>query len=273
MIADFWVDENLIPHMTITDFGSGYSAGEEVWFELDTTVARYMRVTVLNPGAVSTEISTRKLDANEESTGDSGNITFKGESIVIGEGASLLADAPGSGGHAAGDITLEGNKIAGTDPLDIFITNLDKSIVGVIVDGEIKGGDVKIISTADHRQIVAPETVEGLNNITVDLSPVAKSLENLSIIGGVAVSTTEATVNVGKNAVITADTLDIESQGYTVALGSPISIGLAAAVAVADTTSNVFIEGDITTTGSTTIRSQSTHTCALRVICFFLPAP
>ena len=59
------------------------------------------RITV-SPGIT---IDTRQVDNNNISTADSGDITFHGQTITLGSGARLLADAPG-GAYQPGDIRL-----------------------------------------------------------------------------------------------------------------------------------------------------------------------
>ena len=96
--------------------------------------------------APAATISTRDLNANNASTyvGDSGAISFDGQTITIGAGAQLLANSDANGTYSPGDVTLNVSVFdpSGALPVDA----LPSANPGITVQSgaEILGGQITL---------------------------------------------------------------------------------------------------------------------------------
>ncbi|MDH3276346.1 MAG: hypothetical protein OEM99_17595, partial [Gammaproteobacteria bacterium] len=86
------------------------------------------------------------------------------------------------------------------------------------------------------------------------------ALEAISIIGGVASSTTDARILVGEGSSIVADSFSAIAEATSNAQSAPKAFGAAIAIAIANTTAEVIFEGDLVTTGNAFIRSGADNT-------------
>jgi len=92
---------------------------------------------------------------------------------------------------------------------------------------------------------------------------VLKQLEGFSLIAGVSKATSIATIDIGESAVINAHDFSARSTAESYARAIPIGIVAGVAVGIDNTTSEVTVDGTITTTGDLTIRANGDNTVNL----------
>ena len=187
-------------------------------------------VTVDSGAYVSTRAtSSDALDAT--SSGNSGNLTLNADSIVVGPGASLYANA--NNGFAAGTIQLNAGN------------NADLTTANVTVDdAQVIGGTVTIDATSS-----ATQATDGPTAATLDLTAIAKAeVEGDSTVtattGNVAI---DATVDASGSALATAQD------------GAALNSDAAVAVANVDTNATAEVIGATTINASGDLTVQSTN--------------
>ncbi|MEO1617908.1 MAG: hypothetical protein AAFV88_18790, partial [Planctomycetota bacterium] len=147
MTVDVQVDARGNPIVALNSPGTGYQIGDEIAI---TEPERGTAATgwVLGDGSVGVSVATRLLDFNNKATTDGGSITLTGESLAVGPGSSLLADAPGAG-FRAGDITLEAEHAPNIvdslalDTLSPFAIRSRNAYLS-IADATLRGDDITV---------------------------------------------------------------------------------------------------------------------------------
>ena len=89
-------------------------------------------------------------------------------------------------------------------------------------------------------------------------------VESLDLIGGVAISKTDACIEIAQGSAIHADQFQAIAEATSNAYTAPIALTAAVAVAVADTRAHVTVAGSITTTGDVYIRAGADNTLDAR---------
>ncbi len=203
-------------------------------------------------------VCTREISGsdcvNDVSTGDSKDIAILAETITIGDGAKILAHVEDGSSFSAGDITLTASDATFnyTPGIDVADTNA----VITINDATIMGGDVNIAASADTSRVL-PDSASATEWFTNGLLGV---LQSFSLIGGVVVSNSLASILIGVNAIIDASSFSAIAMGTGQAWTYPIGLGLGVAVGVVDNVAKVIVNGQITTTGDTYLRAAVDNT-------------
>ncbi|MEM6446315.1 MAG: hypothetical protein AAF704_07085, partial [Cyanobacteria bacterium P01_D01_bin.123] len=222
----------------------------------------------LDTSSNSVTLSTRQIAAGGDqdtnaSTGNSGAVQFDGDTITIGSetgsvgSANIYAHVEDGSSFTAGDVALTVLQTAGTDAFDILLADVDTSKVGITLnDSTVKGGDIDFTATADHGRIW--EDSDGLVDSLVETG--IGFLESFQFLAGVALSTTEAKIDLGQSSAIFGTTFDAIAEATSDATTQPLIYGLGLALGIVDTTAEVIVDGDVTTTGNTFIRSGADNT-------------
>ena len=174
------------------------------------------------------KVVTRKLANGSTSyltgvsTGDSGDITFEAQTITINSGAQILADVNSGSTFLAGNIVMSVSKKAG------YLTpwyDSASSVVKITVNGNalIKGGSVQFKASADHTRKLEDPADGSLS--TELFNGMAGVADSISLIAGVAKSSTDAQIDVKVNAEIIADSFSAVAEAKTDAQTKPIGIG------------------------------------------------
>lgn len=263
ILVDVEVDTFGVVTASIVDPGVGYRAGDTVSFgdpqpgiKGDDLV---LFLLTLRPVTISTRDTSPTTGA---SVGDSGDVHFHADHILLAPNSKLLADTLGSGSFAAGDIKLEVDEIAGFD-LQGF-ANVDASMVAITLAGaEVRGGNVDFSALANNTRIFFDQ--DTLSNPEFAVETAASVLEGLAdIIGGVSISTASAVITIDETSSVVATSLDANVAALTNASSAPIGLAIGVAIGIADSTAEVIVAGDITTTGDTILQARTDNTLDVR---------
>ncbi|MEJ2167167.1 MAG: hypothetical protein P8X90_16690, partial [Desulfobacterales bacterium] len=202
--------------LTLGDFDPDFGASLYIQ-DFDTGAVQVERPLVL-PGvdlsvsagtitlAPGVAVSTRRIagsdQANDASTGDSGNITLSGQTINIGTGAQLLAHVEDGSVHSAGNIELTVANTAVTTASQVEVSSRDAKIT-IGPSAVLRGADIRLNSAAgdevpeeiDNELLAVFEsfTIGALKTILTD---------NISLPAAVMIKRAEAVIEVGENSQI-----------------------------------------------------------------------
>ncbi|MEQ9126262.1 MAG: hypothetical protein RIM80_27280, partial [Alphaproteobacteria bacterium] len=181
--------------------------------------------------------------------------------VVVGQESELRADAVG--GFAAGDVQIVVEDLAGTSAFDFLLANVDASDVGIAVleGARVSGGAVSFTATADHSRII-DGAGSGAASFADGLVGFGETAFNL--FGGVAISETEATIDIAQGSTITAASFAGIAEATSDARTTPLAIGASVAVVVVDSHAEVNVAGDISTEGDLFLRSGVDNTLSAR---------
>ncbi|MBD2520360.1 DUF4347 domain-containing protein [Nostoc sp. FACHB-973] len=213
-------------------------------------------------------ISTRKVSGNhltDNSTGNSGKISFTGKTITLGSNSKLLSQVETGSNYTAGNIELIVSDTGSSNTATTGIYLNDSSI--------LKGADITLRSTSDSSNTYdgfsedntvlenLEELVDGYFNTGVGF------VDSTSLVIGVARANSNATINIGKNANIEASNLTINATSDTSATVDAFSLqlGLALAYGESNPTANINIDTNakINATGNIDIDTNANSTLSI----------
>ncbi|MCG8448164.1 MAG: hypothetical protein MI725_01115, partial [Pirellulales bacterium] len=227
-------------------------------------------------------ISTRQISGsdllNDDSSGDSGDISFTAHTITVNTGAMLLAHASGSGGHDAGDVSISASDTdaTGVEWLDFLLDELIAPVFGTngvyvnqasidLSGATIKGGNVNVesLATFDADPWLSQEIFDGFNfGNLIQVGEVLVFGEELTTLPlGVLGRVTDSSVKIDGGSVIDASGdvtigTTAESDGSVKVRHKLFSVGFGLAFATAETmiggTSQIAAAGDIAITSDAT---------------------
>jgi hypothetical protein len=223
---------------------------------------------VLNTQSGPVTLSTRQIGAGTSpatspSTGDSGTIAFTGTSITLGSPQNGAATAglftqTGTGSpFKAGDINLTVSQKAGA--LFPQFVDLASSTVEITANhATLIGGTVTLLADAEHSHVFdLPSQTPFQTTVQTAIS----QFQNITLIGGVAVSSADAEISLGQGSSIQANTFNAVAFALTDAESKPITaVQGGVAVAVVNSKATVTVAGSITTTGDAFIQSRTDNT-------------
>lgn len=188
----------------------------------------------LNAGVI---LSTRRISGTDfvedDSTGDSGNITLSGTAITLGTGSKLLAHAPGAGGFDAGNILLRAEDLLDSAITLIPFADITTTHAEITLNSAtMMGGAVSIEALADSKHTFT-------DNETGEF--VLDFIASESILGGGADSSATARITVGDGSVIHGNTLTITTHALTEAEVDTTAVFLGVAVAISTPVSEVIV--------------------------------
>ena len=251
--------------------GSIYTQGGDLTVDADTI---YLD-TQSGPATISTRdlASVPGNQATDPSVGDSGNISLNGINITLGSATSSLGSAnlysqiEQSSQFTAGTIDLTASEAAGAGsgsglnfPAWPKLNSTQTSIT--LNTAEIEGGTVTFTAMALslHVDTAAPDSSLPATVIQTGID----FLQNFSIIGGLAMSSSQAAIDLGAASSIVASSFTATATATSDAETQPISIKLGVAIAIVNTTAEVDAAGHIATTGDITLDSGAINTlCAI----------
>ena len=182
-------------------------------------------------------LSTRRISGTDfledDSTGDSGNITLSGTGITLGAGSELLAHVAGDGDYTAGNILIQAQETLDSAITMIPIADITTTHAEITLNGTtIKGGGVTIEALADSKHAF---TDNEAGEFVLDF------IASESILGGGADSGATARVTVGDGSVIHGNTLSITTHALTEAEVDTTAVFLGVAVAISTPVSEVIV--------------------------------
>nr|WP_293778378.1 DUF4347 domain-containing protein [uncultured Oxalicibacterium sp.] len=212
---------------------------------------------------IAFEYDSFTLNGYTVSTGGSqaGNITITARTIDIANGKLLAVSSDTT--NANGDIQLVAQDLI-KDFTGTGFANIDINSASVnITKSEIKGGNVTVTAKAIAQKYDLEFGDSWLGrSFAKAVSKLLGAMEgNLSIIAGVSLATSRATINIDKDTVITA-TNDFTAYATATAVAVPKTngFGLGVVVGIADTTAIVTVAGTINATGNITLMSSADNT-------------
>ncbi|TWU31778.1 dockerin type I domain-containing protein [Novipirellula artificiosorum] len=186
-------------------------------------------------------ISTRKIASGDVmtavSTGDSGDIEFTSEEIVLHSGAKLLAHVEDGSSHAPGDITLQAvdrelREVTLLSPLDV-----NTNAASIRIDGaEIQGGDIRMTADAVDTHLYgdlgaySDKALESLVDLLDQIPDLAIS-SVFGISGQVAIHHADATITLTDSTITGAGSVQVGSNAksdaslHTVSLNGTMTDG------------------------------------------------
>ncbi len=245
---------------SVTFKGQVYTQGGSLTIFADTIAL----ATQSGPVTLSTRdlASVPGNPATGASVGDSGDIAFNGTTITLGSAtgskgnAGLFSQVETGSAFKAGAIDFKVSQAA--SGLDVpVLPVVSANAAGITVNaGNVMGGDVTFEAEASSER-----ADDGLLASTpYALHTEIAFLENFTLLGGVAVASSSATINLGAKSSIVASSFTATAKANSVADVEPIALKLGIAIAVANTTASVNAAGQITTTGDTFLQSNAINT-------------
>ncbi|MCK1389328.1 leukotoxin LktA family filamentous adhesin [Bradyrhizobium sp. 1] len=241
-----------LSNASIANALAGLSAGATYLVQADNSITMLAHAL----------IDARRLDANGHSTGNANNVTIDAPNITISNGARILAKVVDFGGsnYANGSVTLTATAS------DTKLSGQATATTGIMVDGQITGGDITIGATSTATSSFT-SSVPGL--FTLVGTTLAASL--LGINGGYVAASATATVNINGNANINgAGNILIASHGSETAQdpalastllgGSPIGAAAVVGKLDANVTTNVASGATISAGGDLAIHATNDAT-------------
>ncbi len=208
-------------------------------------------------------ISTRSISGgaheNSISAGDSKSITILAETITVEDGAKIFSHVNEGSTYQPGNITFTASDTTFKYTPGVHVANTNAIIT--IKGATIKGGVISINATADTTRVLPDNASAGewFKNGFLGI------YQSFSLIGGVVISNSEASVLVEKDASIIASSLDIISRGVGQAWTYPYGLAVGVGVGVVDNTAKVVINGSVATTGNAYFRSSVDNTIVVVV--------
>ena len=124
-------------------------------------------------------------------------------------------------------------------------------------DTAIMAGDVTFLASSSslHATTSAPD---GTNPVAVQTG--INFLENFSLIGAIADSTANTTINLGAGVAVTVSSFTAMAAATSDAKAEPAAIKLGASIAIVNTRATLTAAGHITTTGNTALDAGAINT-------------
>ncbi|MGA2257028.1 MAG: hypothetical protein ABSG53_20440, partial [Thermoguttaceae bacterium] len=266
--------ESVVTGNSFTVSGGIYTQGGN----LTVNAATIDMDTAPGPATLSTRdlASVSGNQATDPSVGNSGNISLNGINITLGSATGSLGSADldsqvevGSQ-FTAGTIDLTVSELAGagtTGNAKDFnfpeLPELDSTQTGITLNtAEVAGGTVTFTAMASslHVNSAAPDTSLPATAIQTGIT----FLQNFSIFGGLAESSSQTAIDLGADSSIVASSFTATATATSDAETQPISLKLGVAIAIVNTNAEVNAAGHITTTGDTTLDAGAINTmCAI----------
>jgi hypothetical protein len=168
-----------------------------------------LRAAGLNIAIKASHINLQGVTIDTSSTGQAGSISLSGTHITLDAGTQLLATGGTSDTPLNGDITIEA-----LDDIYAFTTGfarVNETSTSVTIDqATVTGGEVSITATAKGERFFDGSSLKDtfLGSYFVKGADAAlDALDSLSVLAAVSYTNARATVHIGKDAVITADSL------------------------------------------------------------------
>ncbi len=247
------------------DAGLTLSAGKDV--SIQTNLNLNGNNLAVNAQTIDVQagrvISTRDVAAGANpataaSTGNSGAITFNGYTISVGAGAALYAQVlAGDTTDTPGAITMTADDDPPSTQIPLVPTITSTMAQVTITGATIEGGAVTIQTTANSANLFGDNS--GASAI---VDEALNFLGSVSLVGGYANSTANATVTISGQTTIDATALTLGATALTDAEVKTLTIFLGVAVGISDPTAKVTI-GDgvvINTSGDCTVNTQAEAT-------------
>ena len=194
-------------------------------------------------------LSSRDVDANDTTEGDSGAITLEVREITLGDTSSILADVDDDSGFYAGDIWLWSKDIANADLANLSPLLIEQRTAFIDVGDmvTISGENVWLTAQAEDRTIQQLTNASELTQNLV-IGPLQQRLATaLSLPGKVLTKASDASISVGDRATITAnDYLAIESSAVSNASGIVASELFSVGYVDASANSSVLVYPNVT---------------------------
>ncbi|MBI1324876.1 hypothetical protein GC170_17055 [bacterium] len=263
MKVDVEVNTFGVVTVSIIDPGTGYFPGDKIVIA-DPQAGIKGDDLVITLGTIApVTISTRNTSVTTGvSVGDSGDIRFQADHILVGPGSKLIADSTRGTSFAAGDIAMSVDEVAGFDLQGI--ANVDASMVAIsLVGAELRGGHVTLDALANNTRVFFDD--DTLTTPEFVAETVAGVVEGLAaLIGGVAISRASAVITIDPATKIVATSVDANAAALTSATSSPIGLAVGVAIGIAESTAEVIVAGDITTTGDASFQARTDNTLDVR---------
>ncbi|MGA2254188.1 MAG: hypothetical protein ABSG53_05955, partial [Thermoguttaceae bacterium] len=247
--------------------GSIYTQGGNLTVDADNIALD----TESGPATLSTRdlASVAGNQATDPSVGNSGNISLSGINITLGSdtgdeaSANLYSQIEQTNQFTTGTIDLTASEAAGAGTGNGFnfpvLPKLDSTQTGITLNtAEVAGGAVTF--TAIASSLHASSAPPGSNAAATVIQTGINYLQNFSIIGGLAVSSSQATIDLSAASSITASSFAAMATATSDAETKPISIDLGVAIAIVNTDAEVNAAGHIATTGDTTLDAGAINT-------------
>ncbi|AOX01713.1 hypothetical protein BJP34_21745 [Moorena producens PAL-8-15-08-1] len=214
-------------------------------------------------------ISSRQVDTNDNSTGNSGNISFTGQTITLDNNSSVLSHVETASNYTAGSITFS---VSDTGSSDNASTGIDLQY-----NSQLKGGDIVLDAESNSSNTYDGFTEEdsAIEGIALNIEEAFNGyfntgegfLDTTSLVLGYAKASAEATIDIGTSAKIEASNLTIDANATANAEVNPFSLqlGLAAAYGESTPTATVNIGNgaQIDTTGDLILSSHADSNLAI----------
>ncbi|HEV8062517.1 MAG TPA: hypothetical protein VGP68_21740, partial [Gemmataceae bacterium] len=221
------------------------------------------------PAAPDVLISTRDIafgadPASSMSIGHSGNLSMTATNITLGtatNSAALYSQVEAGSFFTPGSITLAVKQDAGVFTGNGFhiplLPQINTSTATITLnDASVDGGTVAFTSEASNMQV---NTAAPSSNTPTIVHTAIKGIDDISLIGGVAVGTSTSTISLTAASSIVATNFSATTSATSDAEVNPIAIKIGIAIGVDNTTSTVNVAGSINTTGDTLIQSNAVN--------------
>ena len=164
-----------------------------------------------------------------------------------------------------GTISLTASETAGAGNGSGFnfpvLPKVDITQTGITLNtAVVEGGAVTFTAIASSLHVTSAPPGAGALGTLIQTG--IAYLQNFSIIGALAVSTSQAAINLGAASAITAVSFTAMSTATSDAETNPISIDLGVSIAIVNTSATITAAGHITTTGDTTLDAGAMNTMA-----------
>ena len=256
---------------SVTIQGSIYTQGGALSVYADTITVNDQ----LSPVVISTRdlVNVPGNPASDSSVGNSGNISLTGINITLSTNTAsqsfgnqttdIYSQVDAGSSFTAGTVNVVATEIAGTGSGNGFnfpaLPAIDVSGASITLNAvAIYAGDVNFAATASSLHA----TTDVNQNTPVPIQTSINTIENFSLIGGLADSTSNAAINLGSDSSIVAASFTGMSIATSDAEVKPMTIKVGVAIAIDNTSAILNAAGRITTKGDTTLDALATNTLA-----------
>ena len=257
---------------SVSLYGNIYTQGGNLTVYGDTTTVD----DVGGPVTISTR-DTPTVPGNQltdQSIGNSGNISFTGVNITLGTSTNEPAQGPPiqttnffsqvvqNTQFTPGAISMTADQMAGAGSGNGFnfpvLPKLDQTSTGITLNQcGLTGGAITLTTSAES--LHATTDVNTSTPTTIQTG-ITNYIDNLTILGGLAESTADATINLGPDSSIVGTSLTAMAAANSDAETKPIAIKLGVAISLVTTSATLTAAGKITTTGDTTLDAGAMNT-------------
>jgi hypothetical protein len=165
-------------------------------------------------------VSTRNVASDlveGSSVGDSGDLLLEGPNITLEQASSVLSHVEDGSVYQAGDVTLRAEYSGSTGQVMIPFYDPTAATTNITLNGaNIKGGAVSVTADSDAADLFGDDSeLKGVGGFLAgQAESVLSWFGSISVLGGVAVSTADATILVSGGS-IEADSLTMTSDAAT----------------------------------------------------------